>query len=250
MAAMPEKRIAAVRATTRLAGVSELHDLSCVVHLHSTHSDGTGTVPEIARAAERAGADVVLLTDHDTLAARRRGEEGYHGPVLVLVGHEVSPPDRNHMLAFDTDVEIDHRGLTPPQIAQAVRDAGGFGIAAHPFSVGSKRFRRVRSLGVAMAWEDLDCLDGIEVWSFLSDNGENVSSLRDAIRFVAAPGALRDASAAGKPGRVGPHLRAPPGGGRRRPRRPPVRLADRRARDSPDGLRTLVSPAADPRPDR
>ena len=33
-----------------------------VVHLHSTYSDGTGTVKQIARAARRARADVVLLT--------------------------------------------------------------------------------------------------------------------------------------------------------------------------------------------
>lgn len=165
----------------------ELHDLSCVMHLHSTYSDGTGTVPEIARAAEKAGAEVVLLTDHDTLEARRRGEEGYHGRVLVLVGHEISPPNRNHMLAFDTEEEIDHRRLSAAQIAQAVRDAGGFGVAAHPFSHGSKRFGRLGSLGTAMAWEDLECLDGIEVWSFLSDNGENVASLPDAARFIARP---------------------------------------------------------------
>ncbi|MDQ4048785.1 MAG: PHP domain-containing protein, partial [Actinomycetota bacterium] len=104
--------------------MAELHDLACVVHLHSTYSDGTGTVPEIARAAERAGADVVLLTDHDTLEARRRGEEGHHGRVLVLVGHEISPPNKNHMLAFDTEAEVSHRRLSATQIAQAVRDAG------------------------------------------------------------------------------------------------------------------------------
>ena len=174
-------------AKATLDRVPELHDLSCVVHVHSTHSDGTGTVPEIARAAERAGADVVLLTDHDTVAARRDGEEGMHGSVLVLVGHEISPLDRNHMLALDTPAEIRHRGLSPAQIAQAVRDAGGLGIAAHPFSEGSRRFRRLGSLGVSMRWEDLGCLDGIEVWSFLSDNGQSVESLRDAVRFIVSP---------------------------------------------------------------
>ena len=50
-----------------------MHDLACVVHLHSLYSDGTGTVPEIVRAARRARADVVLLTDHDTLEAKHRG---------------------------------------------------------------------------------------------------------------------------------------------------------------------------------
>jgi hypothetical protein len=166
--------------------VGELHDLSCVVHVHSTWSDGTGTVPEIARAAQRARADVVLLTDHDTLEARRRSEEGWHGRVLMLVGHEISPPDRNHMLAFDTSEEIAYSGRSPTEIAQAVRDAGGLGIAAHPFSRGSERFR-FRSLGVAMRWEDLDCLDGIEVWSFLSDNGQHLRGVGDVLRFVARP---------------------------------------------------------------
>ena len=167
--------------------MGELHDLSCVVHVHSTWSDGTGTVPEIARAAATTGADVVLLTDHDTIEARRRGEEGYHGSVLVLVGHEVSPRNRNHMLAFGTPEEIRHGGLSPAEIAQAVRDAGGFGVAAHPFSRGSERFGRIRTLGTSMRWEDLECVDGLEVWSFLSDNGQHLASVRDVLRFVARP---------------------------------------------------------------
>ena len=164
--------------------MDRLRDLSCVMHLHSTYSDGTGTVPEIARAAEQAGADVVLLTDHDTLAARRAGEEGWHGRALVLVGHEVSPLGRNHYLAFGLDEEIDHRGLTPAAIVAAVRDRGGFGFAAHPFSAGSDRFRR---LSTDMRWQDLECLDGLELWSFLADNGQALSSIREAVRFVARP---------------------------------------------------------------
>src|SRR5680860_1385498 len=164
--------------------MDRLHDLSCVVHLHSTHSDGTGTVPEIARAAEQAGADVVLLTDHDTLAARRAGEEGWHGGALVLAGHEVSPPERNHYLAFGLDEEVDHRGLSPAEIVAAVRERGGFGFAAHPFAAGSGRFRRVSA---DMRWEDLGCLDGLELWSFLADNGQALRSIREAVRFITRP---------------------------------------------------------------
>ena len=73
-----------------------LHDLACVVHLHSLYSDGTGTVSEIAEAARRSAVDVVLLTDHDTLVARRRGEEGWRDSTLVLVGEEGSPVGGNH----------------------------------------------------------------------------------------------------------------------------------------------------------
>jgi hypothetical protein len=155
-----------------------VHDLSCVIHLHSLHSDGTGTVEEIARAASRAGVDVVLLTDHDVMAA----EPGWYGDVLVLVGEEVSPRGRDHYLAFGLDEPIDHSGMDAAGIVRAVRDAGGFGFAAHPFSKGSQRFGQK-----PIAWTDLDCVDGIEVWSFVTDVAERVDSIPQAIRFLIRP---------------------------------------------------------------
>src|SRR3954451_8658536 len=115
-----------------------MHDLACVVHLHSTYSDGTGTVKQIVRAARRAGADVVLLTDHDTLAAKRNGEEGWYGDVLLLVGEEVSPRGRNHYLAFGIDEEIDHSRLDAAGICSAGRDARGVGFRAPPLLAGSQ----------------------------------------------------------------------------------------------------------------
>ena len=162
------------------------HDLACVVHLHSTYSDGTGTVPEIAAAAQRNALDVVLLTDHDTLEARRRGEEGWHGSVLVLAGCEVSPFRRNHYLAFGLEEEIDHTGLDAAGVCEAVRAAGGFGFAAHPWSSGSKRFAQ-RAPG--MPFEALDCeaLHGLELWSFLNDTLEPLASLGEIARFIARP---------------------------------------------------------------
>src|ERR671934_1944121 len=117
-----------------------LHDLTCVAHVHSTYSDGTGTVAEIARAAASNAVDVVLLTDHDTLAARRAGEEGWHDDVLVLVGEEVTPKDRDHYLAFGVGREVS-RNQPAAGILSDVASRGGFGFAAHPFSQGSPRFR-------------------------------------------------------------------------------------------------------------
>jgi hypothetical protein len=168
-----------------------MHDLACVVHLHSTYSDGTGTVRQIAKAGRRAGADVVLLTDHDTLAAARSGEEGWYGDVLLLVGEEVSPRRGNHYLAFGLEEEIDHSQLDAAGICRAVRAAGGFGFAAHPFSHGSERFKRA---GTGMPFDALDCeaLDGIELWSFVTDTGESVRSVGEMVRFVATPGRVLD----------------------------------------------------------
>ena len=168
-----------------------MRDLACVVHLHSLYSDGTGTVPEIARAGRRAGVDVVLLTDHDTLEAKDRGEEGWYGCVLVLAGTEVSPWRRNHYLAFGIERVVDHEGLDAAGICRAVRDAGGFGFAAHPFSRGSERFRE-RAPG--MPFEDLDCdaLDGVELWSFVNDTGEAMGGIADIVRFVVTPARVLD----------------------------------------------------------
>ncbi|HYP47098.1 MAG TPA: PHP domain-containing protein, partial [Thermoleophilaceae bacterium] len=167
-----------------------LHDLACVVHLHSNYSDGTGTVAEIAAAARRTGADVVLLTDHDTLEAKHRGEEGWHDGVLVLVGEEVSPKPGNHYLAFDIEREIDHRGLSARQICDAVRAAGGFGFAAHPFSRGSPLSKRAP----VMPFDDLECeaLGGIEVWSLATDIGEGIERIGQLVHFLARPERVLD----------------------------------------------------------
>jgi hypothetical protein len=166
-----------------------MHDLACVVHLHSTYSDGTGTVPQIAAAARRAHVDVVVLTDHDTLEAKRRGEEGWHGPVLVLVGEEVSPIGRDHYLAFGIEDEVRHGQLTSAaEIAEAVRAAGGFGFAAHPWSEGSERFKRA----AAMPFAGLAAADGIELWSFVTDTVEKLRSIPDGLRFAAFPNRVLD----------------------------------------------------------
>jgi hypothetical protein len=164
-----------------MAAMPKAYDLACVIHVHSTHSDGTGTIPEIAAAAAGAGVDVVLLTDHDTLEGRRRGEERWYGDVLVLIGEEVTPTDRDHYLAFGVEREVTRRPAGP-EIAKAVRAQGGFGFAAHPFSTGNARFKRP-----GVVWETLDEADGVELWSFVSDAGERVKGVADVWRMLRRP---------------------------------------------------------------
>jgi hypothetical protein len=138
-----------------------LHDLACVVHLHSTWSDGTGTVPQIVSAGQRAGVDVVMLTDHNTRAGAV--DEGWHGSVLLLVGEEVTPGGRDHTLVFD-----------------------GLSFAAHPFSRGSQRFER---FGPGMPHTGMASpgMTGIELWSFVTDTAERIGSVREGLLFAAAP---------------------------------------------------------------
>ena len=157
-----------------------MRDLACVIHVHSTWSDGTGTVPQIMRAAAKAAVDVVLLTDHDTLAARDNGQEGWHDGVLLLVGEEVTP-DENHYLAFGIETVID-KTLSPTEVCGAVEAQGGFGFAAHPFSQASKLFKRR-----GIPFRDLDCVKGVELWSFVNDTGQSIDRWRDVVKFLVTP---------------------------------------------------------------
>ena len=160
-------------------------DLSCIVHVHSTYSDGTATMQELVQAAGAAGADVLCMTDHDTIQARRDGWERRHGKLLVIVGEEVSPPG-GHLLAFDVEREVGHAGRTEAEICRAVAAAGGLGIAAHPFSRGSRVARRVAR---PHAWPALSdpCCHGIELWSLQTDMAEAWRSPREALAALRRP---------------------------------------------------------------
>jgi hypothetical protein len=162
-----------------------VHDVSCVAHIHSTYSDGRATVTEIVEAARAAGRDVVLLTDHDTLEARRQGWEGWHDGVLLLVGTEISPR-AGHLLAFGIDQEIEHGGRTEDELIEAVAAAGGICFAAHPFSEGSRISTKI---GRPHPWGALEhpSLTGVELWSLQTDAAEAWRGPREAIRFLRDP---------------------------------------------------------------
>jgi len=159
--------------------------------VHSTYSDGTATVGEIAEAAHATGVDLVIVTDHDSLAARRAGWEGRHDSVVILAGTEVSP-QRGHYLAFGVDHEIDHDGRSAREIAEAVRDAGGIGFAAHPFSDGGQMLvpsvarRIVRPHGWPALDDERGC-DGIELWSLTTDAAEGWRTPAAAVRWLRHP---------------------------------------------------------------
>jgi hypothetical protein len=162
-----------------------LHDLSCALHIHTTFSDGTATVPEIAEDARAGHRDVVMITDHDTMEARRQGYEGWHGSVLLLVGEEVSPRG-GHYLAFGLEEELGGRGLSEEEIPAAVSAAGGFGFAAHPFSTGS---RMSKLIARPHPWKRLEdpAITGLELWSLQTDVAESWASPRQAWRSFVDP---------------------------------------------------------------
>lgn len=144
------------------------------IHIHTTYSDGTGTFPEVIAAARAAGLRWIIVTDHDTLEGLPYA--GWHDGLLVIVGHEITPP-RNHLLVLNLNEVISNR-LAPQAFIDEVYARGGFAIIAHPDE-------RVRNdFKDCYRWDDWT-VDGpgkragqpvgLELWNLMSDWGENLT---------------------------------------------------------------------------
>ncbi len=101
------------------------------LHVHTTHSDGAGSVGHVAAAARQAGLDFVVVTDHNTFGAKPA--EGYVGDLLLVVGVEVST-HAGHLLALGVDEPHFRFPPTAADVLQDVTELGGTAIVAHPTS--------------------------------------------------------------------------------------------------------------------
>lgn len=94
-------------------------------HVHSTASDGWGSLEAIAQAARNAGLSFVVMTDHNVPPRPPRWLEG----VLILSGAEVSTTS-GHLVVLGP--RAPEKGLTGADaVASAVAD-GAFTVLAHP----------------------------------------------------------------------------------------------------------------------
>jgi hypothetical protein len=169
-----------------------------VMHIHSIYSDGTGTVPEIMRAACELCLDFVIITDHNTLKARYDGFERWYEldarfanrdavpanspPVrtMGLISYEANDAqNRNHYLVLDTDVPV-HKNKTAREYVQAAKEVGGFGIIAHPHEKRDKDPNYP-----PYPWTDFEAeFDGIEVWNQMSEWIEGLTEDNKYRRFL------------------------------------------------------------------
>ncbi|MGD8328125.1 MAG: CehA/McbA family metallohydrolase [Acidobacteriota bacterium] len=98
-------------------------------HVHSTASDGSGTVDEIMAAAARAELDFVVLTDHNVRAAERPASAWY-GDVLLITAEEISI-EEGHLLALQVPPHRYRFGPTARQALADIRREGGWALIAH-----------------------------------------------------------------------------------------------------------------------
>lgn len=106
--------------------------VSGVAHIHTTHSDGGGTVADIEAAAAAAGLDFVIVTDHNSLAAKPREGYGDTG-VLTIVGTEISNHE-GHLLAVGLPAPTYRFSGDGLDTLRDLDDLGSLSFAAHPES--------------------------------------------------------------------------------------------------------------------
>ena len=146
------------------------------LHIHSNYSDGKADFKSIIDNAKKSGYKLIAITDHNTVEGHKR----YQDEILVTgaefdcwFGYVFI-----HLLAYDIDVN--HPSLTPflakskaetegdiirlfsrrnvPKLIQAIHEAGGIAVLAHPACYWAISLERlVKKL---MKYD----LDGIEVY--------------------------------------------------------------------------------------
>ncbi len=160
--------------------MTDLYEITGAVHIHSVYSDGTQTIPEIAKTADELGLDFLLFSDHQTLQPKKDGLEGFYGKTLVLIGYETSDLlDTNHYLIYRT-LEI-VPGITAQAYTEGTAKMSGLGIIAHPFEK-----RDPQGQYPPYPWTAWDCrhFDGIEIWNQLSEWMEGLGKWNKLYRFI------------------------------------------------------------------
>ena len=132
------------------------------LHVHTVHSDGKQTQPEVLEYARSAGLDFIGSADHNNSAAQLTWGRYVDDDFLVIAGEEVTTRG-GHWLAMGipagTWVDWRYRPEDGKlgRFTQQVRDLGGLSIAAHPYS-----------LGTGITWDfgyDFAEVDAVEVWN-------------------------------------------------------------------------------------
>lgn len=135
------------------------------LHNHSTESDGSLTIDELATYAVQHEFGAMVLTDHNTTSGHTKLDRTIHSrslPLEALHGLELTTY-KGHILCLDLEEYIPWSDINPkrPEILfDRVRAAGGLVGVAHPFSMGAP-------LSTGCEWvmeiNDYSRLDFIEV---------------------------------------------------------------------------------------
>lgn len=170
-----------------------MHEYIVNLHMHTRYSDGSGSHQDIIKAAQQAGIDAVIVSDHNVWVD---GLDGYHSqadreeqkPVLMLVGEEVHDqarqPQKNHLLIFGADRELATFAHKPGLLIKNAKEAGGLTFLAHPLDSDAPAFGEDD-----LSWVDwkVKGYTGIELWNGMSEFKSLLKSKFHALFYAYNP---------------------------------------------------------------
>ena len=157
------------------------------LHVHSCYSDdGQSTPEQIVESALNNGIGCVAVSDHNEWKAFFDLEKD--GRIIAVPAEEVSSSE-GHILAYGISSRIE-QGLSIKETIDAIHEAGGIAIAAHPY-------RWVTGIGPKNVIDDFD---GVEAFNARSMARDNFKSTRLAKGFGKIITAGSDAHS---PGHIG-----------------------------------------------
>lgn len=136
------------------------------LHMHSTYSDGLGTIQQVLDYAQNhTSLDVIALTDHDVIEGALRTRDLWAKGSYrfdFIVGEEVSTRS-GHLLALFIEKRIPPH-LSMEESIDLIHAQGGLAVVAHPlnqiFRHSCPRAVLDRIKASQSVW-----LDGIETWN-------------------------------------------------------------------------------------
>jgi predicted metal-dependent phosphoesterase TrpH len=156
------KRRQMTRHQARHSGMLGRADL----HMHSTFSDGIGTIQQILHHVEyNTDLNVIALTDHDVVEGALRARDLWakgNYRFDFIVGEEISTRE-GHMLALFIETRIAPL-LSMERSIDLVHEQGGLAIVAHPLNPLFRHSCQRSVLDRIFANNDI-WLDGIETWN-------------------------------------------------------------------------------------
>jgi predicted metal-dependent phosphoesterase TrpH len=136
------------------------------LHMHSTYSDGIGSIEQILRHTQRqTGLAVIAITDHDAIDGALRARDLWAMSKYrfdFIVGEEISTQD-GHLLALFIEKRI-RPGLSMERSIDLIHEQGGLAIVAHPLNR-IFRYSCQREVLDRIARSQEVWLDGIETWN-------------------------------------------------------------------------------------
>jgi predicted metal-dependent phosphoesterase TrpH len=158
------------------------------LHIHSDHSDGLPSIPEILdHVAEKTDLDVIAVTDHNTLegALFAKSLQGLYD-FEIVVGEEISST-AGHILGLFLSDGIPP-GLSARETLDRIEEQDGVAIIPHPFANRAFGPFGLKSIGDAVEGLDFQGLETINSSPYLVWANRVAARAWDAGSGIAAVG--------------------------------------------------------------